>query len=156
MSSSDGPVVLVTGGCGYIGTHTITILLQKGYSVVVVDNLINSSAIALDRVSEIVGLSEDDRKKRLIFHNVDICDEAAFRKVFESSPKFISAIHFAGLKVRDRMCGCIFANECRSVSCARHIERYECKGTLTTCPFYALGRLSEKVLAFPSSTMITT
>lgn len=100
MSRSDEPFVLVTGGCGYVGTHTITILLQQGYSVVVVDNLSNSNVISLDRVAEIVGLSEEEKKKRLIFHKVDICDEASFRKVFEGSPKFISAIHFAGLKVR--------------------------------------------------------
>lgn len=101
MSSSDGPFVLVTGGCGYVGTHTITILLQQGYSVVVVDNLSNSNAVSLDRVAEIVGLSEEEKKRRLIFHKVNICDEAAFRKVFEASPRFISAIHFAGLKVRN-------------------------------------------------------
>ncbi|EEC48889.1 predicted protein [Phaeodactylum tricornutum CCAP 1055/1] len=90
--------ILVTGGCGYIGTHTIVCLLQKDYDVVVADNLSNSSIVSLDRVAEIVGLSEHDRASRLVFHQVDICDEAAFRKVFESSPRFESCIHFAGLK----------------------------------------------------------
>jgi UDP-glucose 4-epimerase len=66
--------------------------------VVVVDNLVNSNAISLEKVAEIVGLSKEDKEKRLVFHKVDICDEPALRKVFESSPKFISCIHFAGLK----------------------------------------------------------
>jgi UDP-glucose 4-epimerase len=90
--------VLVTGGCGYIGSHTIVLLLQEGYNVVVVDSLVNSSPVSLDRVAAIVGLTEAERKERLIFHQVDICDEAEFRKVFVQSPPFHSAIHFAGLK----------------------------------------------------------
>jgi UDP-glucose 4-epimerase len=66
----------------------------------VVDNLANSSAVSLDRVAEICNLDEESRKQRLVFHNVDMCDEDAFRKVFEASPKFDACIHFAGLKVR--------------------------------------------------------
>ena len=92
--------ILVTGGCGYIGSHTITCLLQQDYNVVVVDNLVNSSAVSLDRVCEIVGLSDAERKERLVFHKVDLCDEQALRKVFQESPIFTSCIHFAGLKVR--------------------------------------------------------
>ena len=97
--ASNGPV-LVAGGCGYIGSHTIVCLLEQGYNVVVVDNLVNSSKVSLDRVSEIANLSEDARKERLVFHEVDLCDKESLKKVFESSPKFSSCIHFAGLKVR--------------------------------------------------------
>ena len=93
------PCVLVAGGCGYIGTHTIVCLLQQNYDIVVVDSLVNSNAISLQKVAEIVGLSKEEQAKRLVFYEVDICDEAALRKVFEASPKFISCIHFAGLKV---------------------------------------------------------
>jgi len=98
MSAEEPPCILVTGGCGYIGSHTIAVLLEHNYNVVVVDNFVNSSLISLDRVAEICNLSEDERKKRLVFHEVDLCDEAALRKVFEESPKFASCIHFAGLK----------------------------------------------------------
>jgi UDP-glucose 4-epimerase len=94
-----GPV-LVTGGCGYIGSHTIVCLLEQGYDVVVVDNLVNASEISLDRVAEIAKLSEEERTKRLIFYKVDLCDKEALRNVFEKSPTFSSCIHFAGLKVR--------------------------------------------------------
>jgi hypothetical protein len=98
-SSSSNPVVLVAGGSGYIGTHTLVILLEKGYNVCVVDNLINSSSKSLDAVCAIVGLGEEERKERLVFHKVDVCDEAAMRNIFETSPQFTSCIHFAGLKV---------------------------------------------------------
>eukprot|EP00542_Grammatophora_oceanica_P012434 CAMPEP_0194042342 /NCGR_PEP_ID=MMETSP0009_2-20130614/14127_1 /TAXON_ID=210454 /ORGANISM="Grammatophora oceanica, Strain CCMP 410" /LENGTH=361 /DNA_ID=CAMNT_0038686161 /DNA_START=57 /DNA_END=1142 /DNA_ORIENTATION=+ len=89
--------ILVTGGCGYIGSHTIVCLLEQSYNVVVVDNLANSSPKSLDRVRQIAGL-KDDQADRLVFHQVDLCDEEALRKVFETSPKFTSCIHFAGLK----------------------------------------------------------
>lgn len=97
---TSAPVVLVTGGCGYIGSHTITCLLNspQKYSVVVVDNLSNSSPRSLDRVAEICGLDEKSRKERLIFRDVDLCNEVAFRQVFEELPQFAACIHFAGLK----------------------------------------------------------
>jgi UDP-glucose 4-epimerase len=98
-SSSSRPTVLITGGCGYIGSHTLTLLLEKGYNAVVVDNLINSSAVSLDRVATIVGLTPEERQERIVFHQIDICEESAFRKVFECSPVFHACIHFAGLKV---------------------------------------------------------
>lgn len=102
MTVGNGKTILVAGGCGYIGTHTIVCLLEQGYSVVVVDNLSNSNSISLDRVAEIVKLSDEDRKERMVFHQVDICDETALRKIFVDSPKFSACIHFAGLKVRER------------------------------------------------------
>jgi len=93
-----GPI-LITGGAGYIGSHTIVCLLEQGYNVVVVDNLVNSSLASLDRVAELVNLDDAARKERLVFHNVDICDRDALKQVFETSPKFHACIHFAGLKV---------------------------------------------------------
>jgi UDP-glucose 4-epimerase len=100
--STESKTILVAGGAGYIGSHTLTCLLQQGYNVVVVDNLINSSSISLDRVCEIVGLTPEQRAERLKFYKVDICNEAELRKVFEASPvTFQSCIHFAGLKVRN-------------------------------------------------------
>lgn len=92
-----GPV-LVTGGAGYIGSHTIVCLLEQGYDVVVVDNLSNSSMVSLDRVAQLANLDADQRKQRLVFHEVDLCDKDALRKVFETSPQFSACIHFAGLK----------------------------------------------------------
>jgi UDP-glucose 4-epimerase len=104
-----GPI-LITGGAGYIGSHTIVCLLEKGFNVVVVDNLVNSSLAALDRVAELVNLDDDARKERLVFHNVDICDRDALKKVFETSPKFHACIHFAGLKVNKNKNSCWLFN----------------------------------------------
>lgn len=82
--------VLVTGGAGYIGSHTCVELLEAGYRVVVVDNLCNSKVAALDRVREITGRAVD-------FHHCDILDTAALARVFAvHEPEAV--IHFAGLK----------------------------------------------------------
>ena len=67
--------ILVTGGAGYIGSHTCVELLQSGYDVIVVDNLSNSSEIALQRVEAITG-------KKVNFHQVDLLDKAAMDSIF--------------------------------------------------------------------------
>lgn len=82
--------VLVTGGAGYIGTHTVVELQQAGYDVVVVDNLSNASEKALKRVEAITG-------KPVTFYKVDILDRDGLEEVF-SKEKIDSCIHFAGLK----------------------------------------------------------
>ena len=82
--------ILVTGGAGYIGSHTCVELLNSGYEVVVVDNYCNSKPEALKRVQEISG-------KTLTAHNADIRDKEALRAVF-AQHKISSVIHFAGLK----------------------------------------------------------
>uniref|UniRef100_A0A1J3ITY1 UDP-glucose 4-epimerase n=1 Tax=Noccaea caerulescens TaxID=107243 RepID=A0A1J3ITY1_NOCCA len=85
--------ILVTGGAGYIGSHTVLQLLDGGYSAVVVDNLDNSSAVSLERVKKLAGENGD----RLSFHEVDLRDRPALEKIF-SETKFDAVIHFAGLK----------------------------------------------------------
>ena len=82
--------ILVTGGAGYIGSHTCLELLQAGYDVIVVDNLSNSKEEALRRVQEITG-------KKITFYRVDLLDKAALEAVF-ASHAIDSVIHFAGLK----------------------------------------------------------
>ncbi|MBN2017060.1 MAG: UDP-glucose 4-epimerase GalE [Candidatus Cloacimonetes bacterium] len=82
--------VLVTGGAGYIGSHTCVELLNAGHEIVVIDNLSNSKMEALDRVKEITG-------KDLIFYKIDILDKEGLREIF-SQHDFDVVIHFAGLK----------------------------------------------------------
>ena len=82
--------ILVTGGAGYIGSHTCLELLKAGYEVVVVDNLCNSSEEAVKRVEKISG-------KPVKFYQADILDREALEKIFESET-IDSVIHFAGLK----------------------------------------------------------
>ena len=82
--------ILVTGGAGYIGSHTVIELIKAGHDVIIVDNLVNSSRISIKRVEEIVG-------KNLPFYEVDIRDRNGLEKVFAEN-RFDCCIHFAGLK----------------------------------------------------------
>jgi len=82
--------ILVTGGAGYIGSHTSLELLKAGYDVVVVDNLVNSKVESLRRVQELAGRS-------LTFHQVDLLDKPALEAVFDRAA-IDAVIHFAGLK----------------------------------------------------------
>lgn len=82
--------ILVTGGAGYIGSHTCIELINAGYDVVVLDNLCNSSEKSLERVAQITG-------KKVPFYKVDILDRAGMDEIFEKE-SIDSVIHFAGLK----------------------------------------------------------
>ncbi len=82
--------VLVTGGAGYIGSHTCLELLEKGFGVVVIDNLCNSNPKSLERVQALTG-------KSLTFYEGDVRDEALLRKIF-AAHDIGCVIHFAGLK----------------------------------------------------------
>ena len=92
--TTGNPNVLLTGGAGYIGTHTIVCLINSGYDVTVVDNLVNSNVEALRRVIEITGCDAS----RVRFYKTDVCDPVALERVFKTSPRFHSCVHFAGLK----------------------------------------------------------
>ena len=83
--------ILITGGAGFIGSHTAVAFLEAGYDIVVADNYSNSSPKALDRVRKITG-------RDFPAYEVDLCDKEALRRVFLENPDIDSAIHFAGLK----------------------------------------------------------
>lgn len=82
--------ILVSGGTGYIGSHTCVELLNKGYEVVIFDNLYNSKIEVVDRIESITG-------KKPIFYKADMLDKESMRPIFEEH-KFDAVIHFAGLK----------------------------------------------------------
>lgn len=82
--------ILVTGGAGYIGSHTCVELLNAGYDVIVVDNLYNSNQKAIDRIEQIT-------QKKVKFYKEDILDKEALKKIF-SENQIDAVIHFAGLK----------------------------------------------------------
>ena len=86
--------VLVTGGAGFIGSHTVVQLLEGGYQVVIVDDLSNSSAVAVDRVKTIVG---DEAAKNLTFYEANVLDRDAMNKIFDTH-QIDRVIHFAGFK----------------------------------------------------------
>jgi len=82
--------ILVTGGAGYIGSHTCLELLREGYDVVVIDNLSNSHKIALDRIEKLA-------EKTITFYQADVMDKAALENIF-TNHNIQAVIHFAGLK----------------------------------------------------------
>lgn len=83
--------VLVTGGAGYIGSHTVVELLNRGEEIIIVDNFSNSKPETLDKIKKITG-------KDFKFYEVDLLDKEKLEKVFEENPNIDSVIHFAGLK----------------------------------------------------------
>ena len=125
--------ILVTGGAGYIGSHTCVELLNAGYEVVVVDNLYNASEKALDRVEQITG-------KKLTFYNADIRDKAAMNDIFDKET-VDAVIHFAGLKAVGE-------------SVVKPIEYYEnnIAGTLNLCD--AMRNHGVKNIIFSSSATV--
>jgi len=83
--------VLVTGGAGYIGSHTLVDLLEKGFEVVSVDNYCNSDGSAYQQIQDITG-------KEVKNYVVDLCDQNATENIFKENPEISSVIHFAALK----------------------------------------------------------
>ena len=83
--------ILITGGCGYIGSHTIVDLIENGYEVISIDNLINSSESVLDGIQTITGKSVKN-------HAIDLCDLQSVKNVFEAHDDIYGIIHFAALK----------------------------------------------------------
>ena len=83
-------IILVTGGAGYIGSHTIIELLNNKHDVIIIDNLLNSSKVAINRIEKIVG-------KKLAFYEKDVRNKQALEEIF-SKHQIDGVIHFAGLK----------------------------------------------------------
>ena len=125
--------IVVTGGAGYIGSHTSLLLLEEGHEVTVLDNLSNSSVESLHRVEKITG-------KKIHFIEGDIRDAKLLNKIF-SSHKFDSVIHFAGLKAV-------------SESVAKPLLYYENNVLGTLCLLEAMKVASCKTIIFSSSATV--
>ena len=125
--------ILVTGGAGYIGSHTVVELLNKGEDVIVVDNLDNSSKIAIDRIKEITG-------KQIKFYENDIKDKTALAKIF-SENNIEAVIHFAGLKAVDE-------------SVSKPLAYYENNITGTMCLMDEMRKHGVNKLVFSSSACV--
>ena len=125
--------VLVTGGAGYIGSHTCLELLRAGYEVIVVDSLVNSQAESLHRVQELTG-------KTLTLHQVDLLDKGALDAVFASAA-VEAVLHFAGLKAVGE-----------SVSMPLRYYQNNIIGTLNLCE--VMRQHQVKTLVFSSSATV--
>jgi len=125
--------VLVTGGAGYIGSHTVLLLLEAGYSVVVLDNLSNSSRESLNRVERLTG-------KSLTFIEGDIRDSDSLKHLF-SENDIGSVIHFAGLKAVGE-------------SVAQPLRYYDCNVTGTLRLLEAMDNAGVRTLVFSSSATV--
>ncbi len=125
--------VLVTGGAGYIGSHTCLELLGAGYEIIVVDNLCNSREESMKRVQEITG-------KKLIFHKIDLLDEQGLDNIFKES-SIDAVIHFAGLKAVGE-----------SVAMPLHYYHNNVTGSLNLCA--AMLKYGVTKLVFSSSATV--
>ena len=125
--------ILVTGGAGYIGSHTCLELLQAGYDVIVADNLANSKTEALQRVQELTG-------KTLTFHQVNLVEKDALEAVFQGA-RIDAVMHFAGLKAVGE-----------SVSMPLQYYRTNITGTLNLCE--VMRQHGVKTLVFSSSATV--
>ena len=125
--------ILVTGGAGYIGSHTCVEILNAGYEIVIVDNFYNSCPEALNRIKELTG-------KDFKFYECDIRDREGLDKIFAEN-KIDAVIHFAGLKAVGE-------------SCAKPLEYYENNigGTVTLCE--AMRDAGCKKIVFSSSATV--
>ncbi|MCK5665776.1 MAG: SDR family NAD(P)-dependent oxidoreductase, partial [Thiotrichaceae bacterium] len=125
--------ILVTGGAGYIGSHTCIELLNNDYEVVVVDNLCNSSKESLKRVKKITG-------KELLFYQDDVLDESALVKIF-TEQNIDAVIHFAGLKAVGE-------------SVEKPLEYYQTNLTGTLVLFKVMRDFNVKNFVFSSSATV--
>ena len=125
--------VLVTGGAGYIGSHTCVELLENGYGVVVVDNFANSSEESVKRVEKITG-------KKVALYEADVRDKAALDKIF-TAHKIDWVIHFAGLKAVGE-------------SCAKPVEYYDNNLNGTLVLLQAMREHGCKSIVFSSSATV--
>lgn len=125
--------ILVTGGAGYIGSHTCVELLNSGYDVVIADNLYNSKKVAVERIEKITG-------KKVSFYEADIRDRAAMDRILEKED-ITAVIHFAGLKAVGE-------------SVRKPLEYYEnnINGTLVLCD--AMRSAGVKNIIFSSSATV--
>lgn len=126
--------ILVTGGLGYIGSHTVVELIQNNHEVIIIDNLYNSSPDMLDRINKITG-------KTPVFYQGDMSDEDLIQRIFSENGKINCCIHFAGYKI---------VNE----SLAKPLEYYSnnISGTITLLK--VLGKNNCKNFIFSSSASV--
>ncbi len=125
--------ILVTGGTGYVGSHACVLLIEAGYELVIIDNLVNSSSVVVDRIEQITGI-------RPTFVQADLLDEAALDAVFQRHA-VAAVMHFAGLKAVGE-------------SASRPLDYYHNNVGGTLCLLRAMQRAQVNTLVFSSSATV--
>jgi len=125
--------ILITGGTGYIGSHTVVELMAVGHEIFILDNLCNSKASVLDRIQRIVG-------RRPRFEQIDVRDRPALRRIF-SSHRFDAVVHFAGLKAVGE-------------SVERPLEYYDNNVSGSVALFDCMGEAGLRTIVFSSSATV--
>ena len=125
--------ILITGGTGYIGSHTVVKLMAVGHDVLILDNLCNSKASVLDRIQRIVG-------RRPRFEQIDVRDRPALRRIF-SSHRFDAVVHFAGLKAVGE-------------SVEKPLEYYDNNVSGSVALFDCMGEAGLRTIVFSSSATV--
>ena len=126
--------VLISGGAGFIGSHTAVEFLNAGYEIVVMDNFSNSKPVVLDRIKEITG-------KDFKFYEADLLDLESMDRIFEENPEIDSVIHFAGYKAVGE-------------SCSKPVEYYHNNVTGTLMLADSMRRHGVKTIVFSSSATV--
>ena len=140
--------ILLTGGLGFIGSHTAVEVLNSGHDVVIVDNLSNSKIGVLDKIKEITG-------KDVKFYQIDVCDKPALDKVFEENPDIFAVIHFAGYKAVGESCReplMYYQNNMISTfNLIEVMKKYNCKNIIfsSSATVYAVSEIMPLDETFP-------
>ena len=147
--------VLVTGGAGFIGTHTCLLLLEKGYDLVVIDSYINSNKKSLQRVIEILKSNKTTKDVSIKIFNIDIRDKKKLDELFldaqNSGQPFKSVIHFAGLKsVKDSLSNPLLywdANVKGTINLLNIMNKYKCKTIVFSSSATIYGLSDDEILS---------
>ena len=127
--------ILVTGGLGFVGSHTCVTLLEKGYKILIVDSLINSKKKVIERIKKIILSTKNDLNKQLLFYQCDLRDESKLENIFKNntteSKQVDAVIHFAGLKavsesIKDPLRYFDF-NVISTINLLKIMEKFNCK-----------------------------
>ena len=146
--------ILVTGGTGFIGSHTCLSLLEEGYEVIIVDSFINSKKIVIDRLKKICTLKNIDIKNRIHIYNSDLRDIDSLEKIFldalNTGNSIKGVIHFAGLKsVSQSIKQPILywdANVVSSINLLKTMEKFNCNNIVFSSTAALYGITNKKLI----------
>lgn len=132
--------ILLTGGLGYIGSHTAVEVINSGNEAIIIDNLSNSKIEVLDKIEKITG-------RRPKFYQDDVCDISALKKLFAENPDIFAVIHFAGFKAVGESCKeplKYYKNNLLStLNLLEVMESYQCKNFIfsSSATVYAVSEI---------------